>query len=157
MVAPGGSLGLPQVLEPESGPGPGHEYWRMAYQTLLMKVNPGAPRPKDGEPLLLAPNDNSGERATPSDAVPGSSGGGPPLGYPNGLLTRVVLFWDPPRGDLGPDPDPAKSKSFVKVMNPTLVEAIAIKEVLSLAKEMKWYTVTVESDCLVVIQLIKSA
>ncbi|KAL8157174.1 hypothetical protein AgCh_002035 [Apium graveolens] len=24
-----------------------------------MKVNPGAPRPKDGEPLLLAPNDNS--------------------------------------------------------------------------------------------------
>ncbi|KAL8135017.1 hypothetical protein AgCh_009882 [Apium graveolens] len=37
-------------------------------------MNPGAPRPKDGVPLLLAPNDNSAERAAPSDTVPGPSG-----------------------------------------------------------------------------------
>ncbi|XP_074347619.1 uncharacterized protein LOC141686484 [Apium graveolens] len=44
-----------------------------------------------------------------------------------------------------------------EVMNPTLTEALAIKEVLSWAKEWTEKTTTTESDCLVVIQLIRSA
>lgn len=42
-------------------------------------------------------------------------------------------------------------------MNPTLAEAIAIKEALNWAKEMAWYPIVVESDCLFVVQLIRSA
>lgn len=45
----------------------------------------------------------------------------------------------------------AKSKSRSEVMNPTLAEALAIKEALSWAKEMDWNTIILESVCLVVI------
>ena len=41
-------------------------------------------------------------------------------------------------------------------MNPTLVEAMAVKEALSWVKEMEWQAVVIESDCLVVMQLIRS-
>lgn len=51
----------------------------------------------------------------------------------------------------------AKTKIEAEHMNPTFAEAIAIKEALSWAKEMKWHTVTVESDCQVVVQLIRSS
>ncbi|XP_074359806.1 uncharacterized protein LOC141699902 [Apium graveolens] len=51
----------------------------------------------------------------------------------------------------------AKTTCFSEVMNPTLAEALAIKEALSWAKEWTENTITIESDCLVVIQLIRSA
>lgn len=38
-----------------------------------------------------------------------------------------------------------------------MAEAIAVKEALSWVKEMRWSPIIVESDCLVVIQLIRSA
>ncbi|KAL8126310.1 hypothetical protein AgCh_013554 [Apium graveolens] len=74
-------------------------------------MNPGAPKPKDGAPLLLAPNDNSGERAAPSDAVPGPSGCHSHVPtYPSltgcGMCKRLL---GPPHGGLSPDPDPAFS------------------------------------------------
>ncbi|KAL8097413.1 hypothetical protein AgCh_030516 [Apium graveolens] len=43
-----------------------------------------------------------------------------------------------------------KTSSFTEVMNPTLFEAIAVKEALSWAKEKGWNTVIIEFDCLVV-------
>lgn len=51
----------------------------------------------------------------------------------------------------------AKTRLISETLNPTLAEAISVKEAPSWSKEMKWDTVTVESDCLVVIQLIRSA
>ncbi|KAL8113726.1 hypothetical protein AgCh_020862 [Apium graveolens] len=42
-------------------------------------------------------------------------------------------------------------------MNPTLAEVLAIKEALSWTKDWMEKTITIESDCLVVIQLIRSA
>lgn len=50
----------------------------------------------------------------------------------------------------------ACTRCFRDIMNPTLVEAIAIKEALSWAKEWPNNTVTIESDCLVVVQMIRS-
>lgn len=41
-------------------------------------------------------------------------------------------------------------------MNSTLMEAVVVKEALRWAKEMEGYAATIESDCLVVVQLIKS-
>ncbi|KAL8108466.1 hypothetical protein AgCh_024789 [Apium graveolens] len=76
-------------------------------------MNPGAPRPKDGGPLLLAPNDNSGERAAPSVGVPGPSVReiAVIVMCPRTLAWRVVgcacACWDLPRCGFGPDPDPA--------------------------------------------------
>lgn len=49
----------------------------------------------------------------------------------------------------------AMIKIFAEVMNPMLAEAIAVKEALSWAKETGGATI-VESDCLVVIQMIRS-
>ncbi|KAL8146720.1 hypothetical protein AgCh_004458 [Apium graveolens] len=68
-------LGLRRVLILNVGTGGGPTSCLKvdSLKSLLMKMNPGAPRPKDGAPLLLAPNDNSGERAAPSDGVPGPS------------------------------------------------------------------------------------
>ncbi|KAL8121510.1 hypothetical protein AgCh_018296 [Apium graveolens] len=43
------------------------------------------------------------------------------------------------------------------VMNPTLAEAITVKEALIWAMEMGWSSVTIESDYMVVIQLIRSS
>lgn len=43
----------------------------------------------------------------------------------------------------------AKTRSYAEVMNPTLVEAIAIKEALSWAKDMEWEMTIIESVCLV--------
>ena len=51
----------------------------------------------------------------------------------------------------------ARTRSFPAVINPSLAEAMAVKEALSWAKEMRGRSVTVESDCLVVIQMIRSA
>lgn len=51
----------------------------------------------------------------------------------------------------------AKTRRFSEVMNPTLVEAMAVEETLSWAKEMEWQAVVIEFDCLVVMQLIRSA
>ncbi|XP_074352290.1 uncharacterized protein LOC141691450 [Apium graveolens] len=51
----------------------------------------------------------------------------------------------------------AKSICSPDVMNPTLAEAMAVKEALSWAMEMGWSSITVESDCMVVIQLIWSS
>ncbi|KAL8105024.1 hypothetical protein AgCh_028986 [Apium graveolens] len=51
----------------------------------------------------------------------------------------------------------AKTKLISETLNPTLAEASSVKEALSWAKEMRWDTVVVESDCLVVVQLIRSS
>lgn len=45
----------------------------------------------------------------------------------------------------------ARTRSFDEVMNPNLVETIAIKEALSWAEELDSTTVTIESDCLAVV------
>lgn len=50
----------------------------------------------------------------------------------------------------------AKSKCYAELMNPMLAETMAIKEALSWAKQIEWMEVTIESDCLVVIQMIRS-
>lgn len=50
----------------------------------------------------------------------------------------------------------AKSKTTPEVLKPVLAEAIAVKEALSWAKEMESRPITVETDCLVVVQLIRS-
>ena len=41
-------------------------------------------------------------------------------------------------------------------MNSTLMEAVVVKEALRWAKEMEGYAATIKSDCLVVVQWIKS-
>ncbi|KAL8126773.1 hypothetical protein AgCh_013892 [Apium graveolens] len=66
------------------------------FKSLLMKVNPGAPRPKDGEPLLLAPNDNSWWRGCSFDAVPGSFAAKGPKDMVLGLVpsNRSYRFWE---------------------------------------------------------------
>lgn len=51
----------------------------------------------------------------------------------------------------------ARTKTFSEVMNPSLVEVMAIKEALSWAKDMRWNIVTIESDCLAIVQMIRSA
>lgn len=51
----------------------------------------------------------------------------------------------------------AKSKQYAEVLNPSMVEAMAIKEALSWAKDRQWSSVILESDCLLVVQLIRSA
>lgn len=51
----------------------------------------------------------------------------------------------------------AKTRCFSEVMNPSLAEAIAVNEALSWAKELSGNTIIIESDCLVVVQLIRSA
>ncbi|XP_074352658.1 uncharacterized protein LOC141691804 [Apium graveolens] len=51
----------------------------------------------------------------------------------------------------------AKSSTRPEVMQPVLGEALAIKEALSWAKEIHSHIVTVETDCLVAVQLIRSA
>ncbi|XP_074327050.1 uncharacterized protein LOC141664988 [Apium graveolens] len=51
----------------------------------------------------------------------------------------------------------AKTRSFAEVMNPSLVETIAIKEALSWAKEWDSTTVTIESDCLAVVLMVRSS
>ncbi|XP_074374335.1 uncharacterized protein LOC141714732 [Apium graveolens] len=51
----------------------------------------------------------------------------------------------------------AKTRCYREVMQPSLVEAIAIKEALSWAKNWSDTAVTIESDCLAVVQLIRSA
>ncbi|KAL8119408.1 hypothetical protein AgCh_016796 [Apium graveolens] len=50
----------------------------------------------------------------------------------------------------------ARSLTTPEVLNPTLAEAIAIKEALSWTMERGWSSVTIESDCLAAIQLIRS-
>lgn len=50
----------------------------------------------------------------------------------------------------------AKTRSYPEVMNPTVAEAMAVKEALSWAKEMQWNNSVIESDCLVVVQMIRS-
>lgn len=42
-------------------------------------------------------------------------------------------------------------------MNPILTEAIAVKRGVELTKEMGGFIITIESDCLVTVQLIRSA
>ncbi|XP_074374517.1 uncharacterized protein LOC141714920 [Apium graveolens] len=49
----------------------------------------------------------------------------------------------------------AMTRRFNEVMNPSMVEVIAIKEALSWAKDKQWNQITIESDCLGVIQLIR--
>ncbi|KAL8136154.1 hypothetical protein AgCh_010667 [Apium graveolens] len=51
----------------------------------------------------------------------------------------------------------AKTKCYSEVLHPTLAEALAIKEALSWIKTMEWNVVTIESDCLVVVQMIRSS
>ena len=51
----------------------------------------------------------------------------------------------------------AKLKISLEITNPTLAEALAVKEALSWAKKMEWNPVILESTCLVVIQLIHNA
>ncbi|XP_074352009.1 uncharacterized protein LOC141691167 [Apium graveolens] len=51
----------------------------------------------------------------------------------------------------------AKSICIPDVMNPTLAEVMVVKEAFSCAMEMGWSSVTIESDCMVVIQLIRSS
>ncbi|KAL8089356.1 hypothetical protein AgCh_038974 [Apium graveolens] len=75
------SPGLPQVLELERGLDPECGYWRRAYQLFESGLSQEFPDEDESRgtetqgwsPLLLAPNDNSGEWAAPSDGVPGSS------------------------------------------------------------------------------------
>ncbi|XP_074325830.1 uncharacterized protein LOC141663881 [Apium graveolens] len=50
----------------------------------------------------------------------------------------------------------AKTRCFSEVMNPILAEAMAVKEALSWAKEWSDNIITIESDCLVVVQMIRS-
>lgn len=45
----------------------------------------------------------------------------------------------------------ARTRNFAEIMNPSLIEAIAVKEALSWAKEFLPRPVTVESECLVVV------
>ncbi|XP_074374166.1 uncharacterized protein LOC141714552 [Apium graveolens] len=45
---------------------------------------------------------------------------------------------------------------LAKLMNPMLAETMAIKEVLTREKQIEWREVIIESDCLVVIQMIRS-
>ncbi|KAL8116144.1 hypothetical protein AgCh_022590 [Apium graveolens] len=51
----------------------------------------------------------------------------------------------------------AKTRCFNEVMNPLLAEAIAVREALSWTKEMLWNNNIIESDCLIVVQMIRSA
>ncbi|KAL8133302.1 hypothetical protein AgCh_008677 [Apium graveolens] len=51
----------------------------------------------------------------------------------------------------------AMTRRFNEVMNPSMVEAIAIKEALSWAKNKQCNQITIEYDCLVVVQLIRSS
>ncbi|KAL8098499.1 hypothetical protein AgCh_031317 [Apium graveolens] len=51
----------------------------------------------------------------------------------------------------------ARTRCIVEIMNPTLAEAIAVKEALSWVKELPGANFVIESDCLVVVQLIRSA
>ena len=50
----------------------------------------------------------------------------------------------------------AKSKLFQYVVEPEVAEIMAIKEALSWLVHMNWQEVTLESDCLVVVQAIRS-
>ena len=50
----------------------------------------------------------------------------------------------------------AMIKIYSEVLNPTLAEALAIKEALSWMKNMGWTTVIIESDYLIVVQIIRS-
>lgn len=49
-----------------------------------------------------------------------------------------------------------KSKLFQENTQPNVVEPIAVKEALSWSKENRWDKVVLESDCLAVIQAIRS-
>lgn len=51
----------------------------------------------------------------------------------------------------------AKTSCYPEVLHPTLAEAMAVKEALSWMKTMEWEVVTIESDCLVVVQMIRSS
>ena len=51
----------------------------------------------------------------------------------------------------------AMTRRFNEVMNPSMVEVIAFKEALSCAKDKQWNQITIESDCLVAIQMIRSS
>ncbi|XP_074341804.1 uncharacterized protein LOC141679194 [Apium graveolens] len=51
----------------------------------------------------------------------------------------------------------ARTRVFNEVLQPTLAEALAIKEALSWTKEWTGDAIVIESDCLVVLQLIRSA
>ncbi|KAL8148146.1 hypothetical protein AgCh_005481 [Apium graveolens] len=59
------------------------------------------------------------------------------------IIGDGAIYWAKPQQD--------------EVMNPTLAEALAIKGALSWAKEWTEKTITIESYCLIVIQLIRSA
>ncbi|XP_074323246.1 uncharacterized protein LOC141660181 [Apium graveolens] len=50
----------------------------------------------------------------------------------------------------------AKTGIFAGVVTPVLAEAMAVKEALSWIDRMKWMDVTLVSDCLVVVQAIRS-
>lgn len=51
----------------------------------------------------------------------------------------------------------ARTKRYAETLNPSLAEAIAVKEALSWAKDFQPKTVTLESDCLVIVQLVRSS
>ncbi|XP_074377018.1 uncharacterized protein LOC141718535 [Apium graveolens] len=54
----------------------------------------------------------------------------------------------------------ARTKCYPEVLHPTLAEAMAVKEALSWVKRVKnmaWEEVTIESDCLVVMQMIRNS
>lgn len=50
----------------------------------------------------------------------------------------------------------ARSICFNSATSPEMAEAVAMKEALSWIKKEKWTTVTIESDCLVVVQAVRS-
>ncbi|KAL8157353.1 hypothetical protein AgCh_002161 [Apium graveolens] len=51
----------------------------------------------------------------------------------------------------------ARTKLYSEVLHPSLAEALAIKEALSWMQHMGWTMVTIKSDCLVVVQMIRSS
>ncbi|KAL8097756.1 hypothetical protein AgCh_030760 [Apium graveolens] len=59
---------------------------------------------------------------------------------------------------VNPQPNSIKAKAILHefLLNPTLAEAMAVKEALSWIDEVQWNNVSVVSDCLVVIQAIRS-
>ncbi|KAL8148975.1 hypothetical protein AgCh_006108 [Apium graveolens] len=50
----------------------------------------------------------------------------------------------------------ARTKLYAEVMQPILVEALVVKEALSWLKDMGWMVTIIESDCQVVVQMIRT-
>ncbi|KAL8091605.1 hypothetical protein AgCh_034018 [Apium graveolens] len=102
---------------------------------LLQPVHEG-----DGDVVWANPQQNSGKVSVDAAVFEDKEGSG------FGLITRdsegMLLQ--------------AKTGIFAGVVTPVLAEAMAVKEALSWIDRMKWMDVTLVSDCLVVVQAIRS-